>query len=124
MSKWPGPRMWCSSQSSEGLARISTKHAPIINTAQSHSENPITPFGKKRLAVSVATMTSLMINSTTLPEYKNFCAQKIISIQGKAIKRDMAIEIETTSTRKLRLGVGDRPEIKSKNKAASAAKSN
>ena len=40
------------------------------------------------------------------------------------IKRYMAIEIGTTSTNKLKLGVGDWPEIKSKNKAASAAKSN
>ena len=69
-------------------------------------------------------MNSLIINNPTLPGYKNFYAQKIISMQGKMIKRDMAIEIGTTSPSKLRLGVGDRPEIKSKNKSASAAKSN
>ena len=100
------------------------KYASIINTALSYSINPVTSFGKKKLAVSFATMTSLIINSITLPGYKNFCAQKIISTQGKTIKRDMAIEIGTTSTNKLKLGVGDWPEIKSKNKAASAAKNN
>ena len=74
--------------------------------------------------MSAATMTSLIINGQTLPGYKNFCALKIISMQSKMIKRDMAIEIGTTSTSKRRLGVGDWPDIKSKNKAASAAKSN
>ena len=116
--------MWCGSQSGEALAKISTKYASIINTALSYSINPVTSFGKKKLAVSFATMTSLIINNTTLLGYKNFCTQKIISMQGKMIKRYMAIEIGTTSTNKLKLGVGDWPEIKSKNKAASAAKSN
>ena len=40
------------------------------------------------------------------------------------IKRDIVIEIGATLTSKLRLDVGDRPEIKPNNKAASAPRGN